>query len=164
LFEESARVPLLIAAPGFAGGKTAPSPVSHVDIFPTLLELCGLASPVPLQGTSLVPMLKDPTAPGRGWALTQVGRGNARTSEFFGYSLRTNRWRYTEWDEGQKGRELYDHQTDPKEMKNLAGLAAHQATVDSLSSQLRAAVKATFPPSGVTPEAAPGLWAPVLTK
>ena len=73
LFEESARVPLLIVAPGVgAKGGVAKSPVAHVDLFPTLAELCGVKPPANLQGQSLVPMLKDPTAPGRGWALTQV--------------------------------------------------------------------------------------------
>ena len=64
-----------------------------------------------------MPMLKDSNAAGRGWALTQVTRNaghRSRGNGIFGYSLRTPRWRYTEWDEGQQGRELYDHDADPK--------------------------------------------------
>ena len=177
LFEESARVPLLIVAPGVsAKGAAAKSPVSQVDLYPTLAELCGIKAPANLQGQSLVPILKNPTASGRGWALTQVMRGGgaARASvttnigadgpRFFGYSLRTPRWRYTEWDEGRKGRELYDHDADPRELTNLANDPHHAKTIEELSQQLRAAAKSTFPPNGQTPELQPGLWAPNLTE
>jgi iduronate 2-sulfatase len=171
LFEESARVPMLIVTPGGAAkGGVAKSPVSHVDLFPTLAELCGLKTPANVQGQSLAAMLKDPAAPGRGWALTQVtragGRGRAGSSSnrFFGYSLRTPRWRYTEWDEGRAGRELYDHDADPRELTNLAENPAHATLVEQLSQQVRAAVKQTFPASGRTPEIQAGLWAPNLTE
>lgn len=175
LFEESARVPLLIVAPGVSkSGVIARSPISHVDLFPTLAELCGVKAPANLQGQSLVPMLRDPSVAGRGWAFTQVmrGGGRARASvttnvgaegrRFFGYTLRTPRWRYTEWDEGRRGRELYDHDADPRELTNLADKPEHAATVEKLSQQVRAAAKDTFPPSGKTPEVEPGLWAPLL--
>ncbi|HET6424850.1 MAG TPA: sulfatase [Planctomycetaceae bacterium] len=175
LFEESSRVPLLVVAPGKVKGQAVAAPVSHVDLFPTLTELCGVSAPKNLQGQSLVPMLKDSTATGRGWALTQVSRGGgqaraavttnvgAEGNRFFGYSLRTPRWRYTEWDEGRKGRELYDHDTDAREITNLAEKPEHAATVAELSEQMKAAVKTTFPPSGERPEIQPGLWAPLLT-
>ncbi len=176
LFEESARVPLLIVAPGAAAkGSVAKSPISHIDLFPTLAELCGVTPPANIQGQSLVPMLKDPSVAGRGWAITQVmrGGGQARASvttnvgsegaRFFGYTLRTPRWRYTEWDEGRKGRELYDHDSDPRELTNLVFGAEHAAIVAELSEKIRAATKTTFPESGVTPELKPGLWAPNLT-
>lgn len=170
LFEESARVPLLIVAPGVsAAGGVAASPVSLVDLFPTLTELCDVPSPENLQGQSLAGMLKDPSSPGRGWALTQVTRGgggnagNPGGRRFFGYSLRTPRWRYTEWDEGRQGRELYDHDTDPREITNLAEQSAHAAVVTELSQQLRKAIPTTFPASGETPPLRPATWAPNLT-
>jgi iduronate 2-sulfatase len=176
LFEESARVPLLIVAPGRSvSGGVAKSPVSQVDLFPTLAELCGIAAPPNLQGQSLVPMLKDQSVTGRGWAITQVTRGAGDRQRlddgrapiesggsFFGYSLRTPRWRYTEWDEGRQGRELYDHDADPRELTNLADDANYGENVKELSLQLRNAVRATFPPSGETPAIQSGLWAPVL--
>jgi iduronate 2-sulfatase len=177
LFEGSARVPMLIVAPGVAKkGAVAKSPVSHLDLYPTLTELAGVKAPANLQGQSLVPMLKDPNAKGRGWALTQVSRGGgARRAtvtrdagsdgkRFFGYSLRTPRWRYTEWDEGAQGRELYDHDADSQELVNLAGKPEHARTVAELSAQLRAAVKTTFPADGKTPEiiTESGIWAPQL--
>jgi iduronate 2-sulfatase len=166
LFEESARVPLIIAAPGVARrGGVAGSPVGLIDVYPTVAELCGIKAPANAQGQSLVPLLGDPQAVGRGWALTQVARGGAKQAgRFFGYSLRTPRWRYTEWAEGEKGRELYDHDADPRELTNLADSPSHATTVEELSRQLRAAAKATFPPSGRTPEIQTGLWAPNLTR
>lgn len=180
LFEGSARVPMLIVAPGTAkAGSMAATPVSHLDLYPTLTELCGVKGPKNLQGQSLVPILKDSTAVGRGWAITQVARSGgggkvgkagkgakAAGNSFFGYSLRTARWRYTEWDEGKQGRELYDHEVDPKELKNLAADPAHAATVAELSEKIRSAAKGTFPPDGVTPEIKKegALWAPNLTN
>jgi iduronate 2-sulfatase len=119
-------------------------------------------------------MLRDQSDTGRGWAITQVTRprserrrnGASSTRNdgpLFGYSLRTPRWRYTEWDEGRQGRELYDHDADPRELTNLAENRDHADTVEGLSQQLRNAVRATFPPSGETPIIQSGLWAPVLT-
>jgi iduronate 2-sulfatase len=171
IFEESARVPMLIVAPGKNGkGTVAKAPVGHVDLFPTLAELCGVKTPANVQGQSLVPMLKDPESTGRGWALTQVtrgargARGDANAKRTFGYSMRTPRWRYTEWDEGRQGRELYDHDADPRELKNLADVAEHAKTVEELHGQLASAVKSTFPPSGVTPALKEGgMWNPMLT-
>lgn len=199
LFEESARVPLLIVAPGVAQrGAVAKTPVSHVDVYPTLAELAGVKAPGNLQGQSLVPILQNPAVKGRGWALTEVVRGGGggggggkrkaaaekeggarkkakaalveeatggEGGRVFGYSLRTPRWRYTEWGEaGRNGRELYDHENDAKELTNLAALPAHAATVQDLSQQLGVAVKASFPASGKIPERSEGLWAPVLVR
>jgi iduronate 2-sulfatase len=83
---------------------------------------------------------------------------------FFGYTLRTARWRYTEWDEGKQGRELYDHDRDPKELTNLADDPALAGTVRELSEKLRTATRATFPASGKMPELKEGLWAPMVVK
>jgi arylsulfatase A-like enzyme len=175
LFEESARVPLVIVAPGRAhAGGVATAPVSQVDLFPTLAALCDVPAPDTLQGQSLVPMLADAAVPGRNWALTQVVRGaplgrivrtldaGSRGGRFLGYSLRTPRWRYTEWDEGRAGRELYDHDADPRELTNLAERPEHAEQVAALSAQLREAVTTTFPGSGETPPLRDGLWAPLL--
>jgi iduronate 2-sulfatase len=177
LFEESTRVPLVIAGPGSVKpGSVARAPVGLIDLYPTLAEWCGVKRPENLQGQSLRPMLQDPEAAGRGWAISQVVRGGGikrygsspavgdNVPRFFGYSLRTPRWRYTEWDEGRQGRELYDHDADPKEITNLADEAAQAGTVSELSAKLREAVKTTFPPDGKTPELRSDLWAPNLTK
>ncbi len=163
VFEESARVPLIIAAPMMGNrGTVARQPVGLVDVYPTLTELCGVKAPANLQGQSLVSMLTDPEATGRGWALSQVMRRN-KQRRIFGYSLRTRRWRYTEWAEGQQGRELYDHDTDPRELANLAQEPTHRKTVTRLAGQLQQAVAASFPASGETPPLRTGTWAPNLT-
>jgi arylsulfatase A-like enzyme len=175
LFEGSTHVPLLMVAPGVSQkGTVVKTPVSQVDLYPTLTELAGVKSPSNLQGQSLVPMLKDAGAKGRGWALTQVARGGvgkpkasaakgAAGKRFFGYTLRTPRWRYTEWDEGEQGKELYDHDKDPQELTNLASQPEHAALIAQLSKQMKEAVKTTFPPDGKTPEIRDGMWAPNLT-
>jgi len=164
LFEESAKVPLLIVAPGKSGnGGVAKSPVGLIDLYPTLAELCGVEAPKNLQGQSLVPMLDDPTTIGRGWTTSQVRRGSGG-KRFFGYTLRTPRWHYTEWDDGEAGRELYDRQADPREITNLADDPAHADTLKQLAAQLRDAVKTTFPADGKTPQLRDGLWAPNLTN
>lgn len=175
LFEESSRVPFMIVAPGAKQGTAVATPVSHLDLFPTLAELCGVEKPANLQGQSLAPMLKDPAVAGRGWALTQVARGGGLnratvTSDvgsagrrYFGYTLRTPRWRYTEWDEGRAGAELYDHDADPREITNLAKAPAQAETIRELAATLRTAAKQSFPPSGQMPPLLPGTWAPNLT-
>lgn len=135
LFDESARVPLIIYAPGARGnGRSCPQPVELLDVYPTLQELCGLPDPPQrLEGRSLVPVLHDPAAGPERAAYCQVtrriGRGKQAT-QLMGYSVRTARWRYTEWGkDGRRGRELYDHQADPHEFRNLAEDSAHAGTV-----------------------------------
>ncbi|MCH2180906.1 MAG: sulfatase [Mariniblastus sp.] len=132
-FERSARMPLIIAAPGLAGDQVCSKPVELVDLYPTLAQLCGLKPPAGLEGASLRPLLVDPDDPG--WtkpAVTQVWH-NKRA---WGYSLRTDRYRYTEWLEGRAGRELYDHQSDPDEVTNLADRPEQAERVARLSQQL----------------------------
>ena len=132
-FERSARMPLIIAAPGLSRDQVCGKPVELVDLYPTLAQLCGLKPPAGLEGASLRPLLVDPDDPA--WtkpAVTQVWH-NKRA---WGYSLRTDRYRYTEWLEGKAGRELYDHQSDPGEVTNLAGRPDQAERVARLSKQL----------------------------
>jgi uncharacterized sulfatase len=132
-FEGSARVPVIIAAPGRkAQGKPCLRPVELVDLYPTLAELCGLVPPPNLAGKSLVPLLDNPQAPWAKPAFTQVWRGR-----FSGYSVRTERFRYTEWDEGRQGVQLYDYQTDPHEFHNLADDPKHASTRAELKALVR---------------------------
>ncbi|HEX5272569.1 MAG TPA: GDSL-type esterase/lipase family protein, partial [Gemmataceae bacterium] len=110
-------------------------PAELLDMYPTLADLCGLPVPSGLHGTSLRPLLDDPSAPGKKAAYTQVKRG-AGPNEFFGRSVRTERWRYTEWDGGKRGAELYDHDGDPHEYQNLAADPKHADTVKELKALL----------------------------
>ena len=141
LFEESARVPLIVSAPSKKGnGKASPRTVELVDLYPTLAELCGLKPPPELEGTSLRALLDSPQHAWDEPAFTQVTRGTG-AERFMGKSVRTERWRYTEWDEGRKGAELYDHNRDPHEFKNLADDPKHAETVTQLKQRLREAGK-----------------------
>lgn len=131
LFEESAGAPLIVRAPGAAGnGKACERIVEFVDIYPTVAEWCGLSTPARkpgLAGKSLVPLLREPGRAWEGVAFTQILRpGNGRP--VMGRSVRTERWRYTEWAGGEAGAELYDHANDPHEWRNLAHEPAQAAT------------------------------------
>jgi uncharacterized sulfatase len=131
VFEEGARVPFIIQAPGMkANGQASGSLVELLDLFPTLCDLTGVEAPPKLEGKSLRPVLMDPAAVLHEGAVTEARRG--KSAEFFGRSVRTTRWRYTEWNGGRDGAELYDHDSDPGEFTNLAAKPEHQATIQSL--------------------------------
>jgi uncharacterized sulfatase len=137
LFEESARVPLIVATPTMKGkGKASGRTVELLDLYPTLTDLCGLPTPKDLHGKSLKALLDDPAAEHKPAAYTQVTRGGME-NQFLGRSVRTERWRYTEWDGGKKGVELYDHDNDPRELKNLADDPKHAETVKRMKELLR---------------------------
>jgi uncharacterized sulfatase len=123
LFEQASRTPLIIRAPGARGNGTACTRiVEFVDIYPTLTDLAGLKPPKGLEGRSLRPLLDNPLAKWDGHAITQVLRpADQRLAKpVMGRSIRTGRWRYTDWAEGNSGVELYDHASDPMEFNNLA--------------------------------------------
>jgi len=131
IFEESARVPLIIAAPNTrARGATSNRVAELVDLYPTLADLCRLEAPPHVSGKSLRPLLDDPNKPHKEAAVSQVNRGGRDSVR--GYSVRTERWRYTEWNDGKQGSELYDHTVDAHEYHNLADDPAHLTTVANL--------------------------------
>jgi arylsulfatase A-like enzyme len=125
LWEESTRIPLMVVAPGVTkpGGRCSRA-VSLLDIYPTLVELVhGSPPPQKLEGTSLVPLLRNPKAPRTVPVVTTFELGN--------HSVRTERYRYTHYRDGDE--ELYDHQTDPDEYHNLAGDAKYQSVKADLA-------------------------------
>ena len=138
-FEQATRAPLIISAPGIASNKTS-SISEHLDIFPTLCELAGVEIPNVLDGKSLVPLMKNSKAVVNEFAVSQYPRGAAKEentkSEFsgakvMGYSIRTNRYRFTVWMDNNWrssqpyiassliGSELYDYEVDPEERNNV---------------------------------------------
>jgi iduronate 2-sulfatase len=145
LFEHAARVPLVIAAPGGAKGTVSPRPVELVDLHATLTDLAGLAVPK-TDGQSLKPLVMKADAAWDKPAVTQVtrapgggrpgGGAAAKAKQVMGYSVRTERYRYTEWDGGTRGVELYDEQADPAEMRNLAAEPEQAAVVAKLKALL----------------------------
>lgn len=136
LFEESARVPLILHVPGAKGnGSKSASLVELLDVFPTFCDLTGVQTPKNVEGMSLKTVLTDPAKIIHDGAFTQARRG--KDAEHWGRSVRTARWRCTEWDEGKIGIELYDHDSDPHEYQNLATDPAHADTLKELRELLR---------------------------
>ncbi|MFC1498047.1 sulfatase [Verrucomicrobiota bacterium] len=133
LWEDSIRTPLIISAPGKAAGKRCARVVEHVDLYPTLVELCGYTPPAGLAGQSMVPLLNDPAsnewADKAAYTVTYKGKGE---------SLRTDDWHLNLWSDGKAGIELYDVRKDPGEFTNLAKDPKHGEILERLMADLRA--------------------------
>ena len=151
LFEESAGAPLLIRAPGARGnGMVSPAVVEFVDIYPTVAQWCGLDASPSLSGRSLMPLLEDPVRKWDGKAFTQILRpGNG--TPVMGRTVRTDRWRYTEWDGGAAGAELYDVVADPTEFTNVANAVEHRELRATLRSFFDGKASASVPSTPFDP-------------
>jgi iduronate 2-sulfatase len=144
-FEQATRAPLLISAPGFKPSKTF-SPSEFIDIFPTLCELSGVPVPKHLDGKSLMPVMKDPKKSVKEYSVSQYPRTRSvldserlgwSDGQYMGYSLRTDRYRYTVWMKNSfrstspfsadlvEAVELYDYEKDPNETINFSGEKAY---------------------------------------
>ena len=133
LFERSCRAPLIIAAPGMKAPQTTQSLVEFIDLYPTVVDFCGLKSPQELAGKSLRPVLEKPTASIKDSAFTLVTRGK----KLYGQSVRINDWRFTRWSDGKT--ELYHHKTDPEELHNVAD--DHVEVITELRAKLQSIPK-----------------------
>ena len=142
LFEVSLRSPLIVSMPEQArAAASSDALVELVDIFPTLCDMCHLPPPSELEGSSLVPLLEQPNTPWKPAVFSQLKRGTIN-----GYSMRTERYRYTEWgNNSNRGKELYDYQTDPHETENIAPLTENAALVAQLSEQLKSGYQQAMP-------------------
>jgi len=133
LFELTARTPMIVYAPHMkAKGRSRRRLVEFVDIYPTRTEFCSVKPPAGLAGRSVAPLLDDPEQPWKEAAYMQLVRGQVE-----GRTVRTERWRYTEWDQGRQGLELYDHDHDPGEYHNLADDPEYAETIATLRKLLR---------------------------
>ncbi|PHN06556.1 sulfatase [Flavilitoribacter nigricans] len=145
-FEQATRIPLLFAGPGVAAGTVVRAPIELVDVFPTLFDLAGVDLPARVDGKSLAPLMdSDPgTTVEKDYAISQYHRGK----KVMGYSLRTERYRLTQWYDNSYrsfkplgnsklvGVELYDYETDPNERRNLADLANYREIKKELEQKL----------------------------
>ncbi len=125
LWDRSTRVPLIFAGPGVAEGVCG-RPAELLDIYPTLIELCGLPERDDLEGISLGPQLRDAQAPRERPAITSHNQGN--------HAVRTERWRYIRYADGSE--ELYDIEADPREWKNLSDTPEAEAIKQELRAWL----------------------------
>lgn len=136
-FETSMRTPLIIRSPKHASNAASNQStalVEYVDLYPTLCELTGLKPPSHLDGQSLTPILANPSIKGKGYTIGRFNNGD---------TIRTDRWRYTEYTargDSKSGRivsrMLYDHDKDPDENVNLANRPEYRQVVDQLARQL----------------------------
>ncbi len=128
-----------------AKGKDTYALTDFVDMYPTLSELCGLEIPAHCEGTSFVPLMENPELPWKPAAFSQYPRSN----NIMGYTMRTARYRYTEWQDHTtrevKARELYDHDKDPLENINAAEKPENAGIIKELSIQLNAGWQAACP-------------------
>lgn len=138
--ELDTHVPLIVSAPGLAAGKRSKALVEIVDLFPTLAKLTGGEVPASCDGRSLQSVLAKPEQSFRELALSQYPRGSTE-----GFSIRNDRWRYTEWINSKTkkvvARELYDHESTPRPARSVANQPEHADLVAALSKKLDAAGK-----------------------
>ena len=155
-YEDAARAPLIISAPGVAGGKRVTALTEFLDVYPTLCELAGLPIPSHAEGKSLVPLMRGEDVSLHDAGLTQMSHGRGKNATM-GWSIRTPRYRYIEWRAADfsankpvfgshaHATELYDYESDPLERENLADkddqanlVKQHQTLFDQLLPHLPA--------------------------
>ncbi len=155
-YELSARVPLMLSVPGQSNkGAVSNAFVELVDLYPTLAEVCGLDIPIGLEGVSMKALLESPNQPWKTAVFNQYPRmykdaRHSRHGEVMGYATRTDRYRYVEWRDWNSGevlaQELYDHTTDPDEMKNVAGNPEYARALSQHQKILSAGWRGALPP------------------
>jgi len=127
LWNQTTHVPLVFADPrNTTRGSRSDQPVSLLDIYPTLIQLCGLPEQTYLQGQSLVPLLRNPAQ--------ETGRSVVTTQGFGNHAVRSHRYRYIRYADGAE--ELYDHEHDPLEWDNIAGQENYRVVQQNLAGWL----------------------------
>jgi iduronate 2-sulfatase len=154
-YELSTRVPLIVSVPGQVNpGTKSDALVELVDVYPTLADVCGLKIPTGVEGISLKPLLAEPQRAWKRAVFSQYprafeGHRHRGHGDIMGYAVRTDDYRYVEWREWKSqdvvAVELYDHQHDADEMRNVASQAEHQQTVQRISRVLSNGWKAALP-------------------
>ncbi|MDO8542980.1 MAG: sulfatase [Opitutaceae bacterium] len=139
LWAESTRLPLLMRVPGMKGRQDCPRVVNLIDLYPTLIELCGLPAKPGIDGRSLAPLLRDPQTPWEHPSITINGRGNA--------CILDERWYFIRYRDGTE--EFYDMQPDPLQWKNLIRSPdpVHRAQIQRLAQLLPTTYAPDVPPN-----------------
>jgi iduronate 2-sulfatase len=147
-FEVATRAPLIVSVPKQkTAGRKTDALVEFVDIYPSLVELCGLKMPQGLEGRSFTPLLNNPKQVWKKAVFSQYPRNIPNIGQAMGYSMRTDRYRFIKWEVSAKGfveHELYDHQTDPHENENLAAKPFYREVIKKLNSQMEAGWRAAY--------------------
>ena len=154
-YELSTRVPLIISVPGPArSGRKSNALVEFVDVYPTLADICGLDEPQGVEGISLKPLLASPDQPWKRAVFSQYPRARSGSRHrghgaIMGYAVRTHRYRYVEWrrwDSQQiAARELYDHDSDPHESRNVVAQARYAEAIRELAGMLESGWQSVLP-------------------
>jgi len=161
-FEQATRIPFIFSGPGVAKNKKVSNPVELIDLFPTVFELANVKQSEQTDGKSLVPLLDNykKTTLDVDFALSQYPRQNGK---LMGYSIRTERYRYTEWHGNNycaatpydaaniQAVELYDFKTDPSETKNHAADKENEKLVKELQARVQAKVNSIYEKNKLTP-------------
>ncbi len=144
-FELDTRIPMIVSDPDLPKGVRTGALSELVDIYPALCELCGLPLPEGLEGTSFVPLMNDPVRPWKKAAFSQY----PRPQNIMGYSIRTDQYRYTEWQDRKTGevkeRELYDLKNDPLCKESIVFKPENKELVETLHAMLKAGWKNAKP-------------------
>ena len=146
-FELDTHVPMILSVPGMkTAGQRTWALTEYVDIYPTLCQACGLSLPAHLEGLSMMPLVENPDRPWKRAAFSQYPRGKV-----MGYTMRTKRFRYTEWRDRKTSkvmaRELYDHEKDPQENVNTVDVPEYERDVRRLARMLDQGWRAALPKS-----------------
>jgi len=142
-FDPSVRIPLFMRLPGvLPAGKQTRALVEHIDIFPTIMDLLGFETPASVQGKSLVPLATGKTAKHREVARSEFPNVPEKRKDEYNPTMMQFDGRYKLVDNGTEIRpELYDTQTDPREITNLSGRPEQQARVKQMLAEVRSWVK-----------------------
>ena len=150
-FEAATRSPLIVSAPGRLNkGKKTDGLTEFVDIYPSLCDLCDVPRPDGLEGSSFAPLIDDPDRLWKRAAFSQYPRQIPGVGSGMGQSMRTRRYRYTEWradDAPFRSAELYDYETDPNETTNIANRPENVSLVNGLSGMLQDGWRSSLPPT-----------------
>jgi arylsulfatase A-like enzyme len=152
-FEVATRSPLIIRVPGQRGaGRKTVALTESVDLYPSLCEVCELPRPLGLEGSSFVPLFEDPDRLWKRAVFSQSPREIPGVGPGMGYSMRTSRYRYTEWmgeENPFRAAELYDYQTDPLEQHNIANRPENISLVNGLAGMLQEGWRGSLPPTDI---------------